>query len=198
MKTSRSAPFLVPPAIPPLQAHEADDPWRFDALGSVRSRDAITLEALPRPRYRSALELGSALGGLTVKLQERCDALLSVGVALRDQSRALHRCRHLPHVRFQVMAVPDAFPEPTFDLTVVSERACHWSLPELERAQQHILGHLETGGHLLLVHWTGQTRDMRLSGNDVHDSFRRLSPKGLRHLRGEMDGTWRLDVFERL
>ncbi|RKG89228.1 class I SAM-dependent methyltransferase [Corallococcus terminator] len=196
MKTSRSAPLLVPPAAPSLQ--ETEDPWRFDALGSVRSRDAVTLDALPRARYRSAFEIGGAIGVLTEKLQARCDALLSVEVSRLAQARAIHRCRHLPHVRFQVMAVPDEYPDQRFDLTLVSERACHWSPQELERAQQRILEHLEPGGHLCLIHWTGQSRDMRLNGHDVHDSFRRLSPKSLRHLRGEMDGTWRLDLFERL
>ncbi|RKG94838.1 methyltransferase domain-containing protein [Corallococcus sp. CA053C] len=192
MKPSWSAP------LPIAASPEVDDPWRFDALGCVRSRDTVTLDALPRARYRSALEIGGGIGGLTEKLQARCEALLSVDVSPRDQARAIHRCRHLPHVRFQLMSVPDDYPGATFDLTLLSERACYWSPLELQRAQQRILEHLEPGGHLLLVHWTGQTRDMRLNGHDVHDAFHRLTRRGLRHLRGEMEGTYRLDVFERL
>ncbi|NOK19062.1 SAM-dependent methyltransferase [Corallococcus carmarthensis] len=193
MKPS-SALLLTPPPPPP----EAEDPWHVDALGCVRSRDDVTMASLPRARYRSALEIGGAIGLLTEKLQARCDALLSLEDSRSAQARAIHRCRHLPHVRFQRMSVLESYPEQTFDLTLVCERATSWSLHELALAQQRILEHLEPGGHLVLVHWTGQTRDMRLNGHEVHDAFRQLTPKHLRHLRGEMEGTYRLDVFERL
>ncbi|RKH65058.1 class I SAM-dependent methyltransferase, partial [Corallococcus aberystwythensis] len=185
--------LLTPPPPPP-----EEDSWRFDALGCVRSRDDVTMSSLPRARYRSALEIGGAIGLLTEKLQARCDALLSLESSESAQARAIHRCRHLPHVRFDRMSVPERYPEGTFDLTLLSESGAYWSLPELALAQQRILEHLEPGGHLVLVHWTGQTRDMSLNGHEVHDAFRRLTPKLLRHLRGEMEGTWRLDVFERL
>ncbi|MGE6760256.1 methyltransferase domain-containing protein [Corallococcus interemptor] len=183
---------------PPLASREAEQPWPLDALGCVRSRDDVTLDALPRARYRNALEIGGATGLLTEKLQERCDALLSLEPSESAQARAIHRCRHLPHVRFERMSVPDRYPEGTFDLTLMSGRGAYWSLTELALAQQRILEHLERGGHLVLVHWTGQTRDMRCSGHEVHAAFRQLAPRHLRHLRGEMEGTWRLDVFERL
>ncbi|AFE07571.1 LmbE family protein [Corallococcus coralloides DSM 2259] len=190
-----SSAFLL---APPLPARETEDPWHGTVQGCVRSRDDVTLAALPRARYRSALEIGGAIGLLTEKLQARCDALLSLETSDSAQARAIHRCRHLSHVRFQQMSVPERYPEQTFDLTLVSGRGAWWSLPELALAQSRILEHLEPGGHLVLVHWTGQTRDMRCSGHEVHDAFRQLAPKRLRHLRGEMEGTWRLDVFERL
>ncbi|MHA7634452.1 SAM-dependent methyltransferase [Corallococcus sp. M7] len=183
---------------PPVPSREAEEPWYGTVQGCVRSRDDVTLSALPRAHYRSALEIGGAIGLLTEKLQARCDALLSLETSDSAQARAIHRCRHLSHVRFERMNVPDRYPEQTFDLTLVSGRGAWWSLPEMALAQQRILEHLEPGGHLVLVHWTGQTRDMRCSGHEVHDAFRRLTPKHLRHLRGEMEGTWRLDVFERL
>ncbi|MBZ4332223.1 MULTISPECIES: SAM-dependent methyltransferase [unclassified Corallococcus] len=190
-----SSAFLLAPPVP---SQEAEDPWRFDALGCVRSRYDVTIDSLPRARYRSGLEIGGATGLLTEKLQARCEALLSLETSESAQARAIHRCRHLSHVRFERMNVPDRYPEQTFDLTLVSGRGAYWSLPELALAQQRILEHLEPGGHLVLVHWTGQTRDMRCGGHEVHDAFRQLTPRHLRHLRGEMEGTWRLDIFERL
>ncbi|MFB1483164.1 methyltransferase domain-containing protein [Corallococcus sp. RDP092CA] len=190
-----SSALLLPPLHPP---READDSWRLDALGCVRSRDDVTLAALPHARYRSALEIGGGIGLLTEKLQARCDALLSLETSESAQARAIHRCHHLPHVRFEQTDVLVRYPAQTFDLTLVSGRAAYWNLHELSVAQQRILDHLEPGGHLVLVHWTGQTRDMRLDGHAVHDAFRLLAPKRLRHLRGVMEGAWRLDVFERL
>lgn len=177
---------------------EAEDPWGPDTLGCVRSRDDVTVAALPRERYRSGLEIGGNIGLLTQKLQARCDALLSLETSESAQARAIHRCRHLSHVSFERTDVLTRYPSRTFDLTLVSGRAAYWNLRELAVAQQRILEHLEPGGHLVLVHWTGRTRDMRLDGHAVHDAFRQLAPKHLRHLRGVMEGAWRLDVFERL
>jgi trans-aconitate methyltransferase len=193
-RSATAAPLALVPPPPPEDAHR----WRFDALSSVRDRDTAVLDALPRVRYRRALELGSGIGALTERLQTRCDTLHCVEPSATARARALHRCRPFPHVRFPSVQVPDAWPEGTFDLTLLSGLACHWSPEALELAQRRLLEHLEPGGHLVLVHWSGQTRDMRVSGHEAHDAFRRLTPQRLRHLRGEMDATWRLDVFERL
>ncbi|WP_223639265.1 nodulation S family protein [Corallococcus sp. EGB] len=183
---------------PPLASREAEDPWGPDTLGCVRSRDDVTLASLPHARYRSGLEIGGNIGLLTEKLQSRCDALLSLESSGSAQARAIHRCRHLSHIRFEQTDILVRYPAQTFDLTLVAGRAAYWNLREMALAQQRILEHLEPGGHLVLVHWTGQTRDMCLDGHAVHDAFRQLAPTHLRHLRGVMEGAWRLDVFERL
>ncbi len=68
----------------------------------------------------------------------------------------------------------------------------------MKKAQECILEHLEPGGHLLLVHWTLYAKDYPLSGDEVHDSFFKLVPTHLRHLKGQREEQYRFDVFERV
>ena len=133
---------------------EADDPWSFATSEYEAAKYAVTLDALPRPRYRSAFEIGCSIGVLTERLAARCDALLSVDVAARALAQARERCAHLPWAQFAQLQVPEAFPDATFDLVVVSEVGYYWSESDLRRARDLIVEHLEPGGHLLLVHWT--------------------------------------------
>ncbi|MHC5721111.1 MAG: hypothetical protein ACYTX0_56110, partial [Nostoc sp.] len=93
------------------------------------------------------------------------------------------------------MCVPEEYPNEMFDLTLVSEVGYYWSWEDLKKSQQSILEHLELGGHLLLVHWTLYACDYPLSGDEVHDSFLELDSNKLRHLKGQREEEYRLDLF---
>ena len=174
------------------------DPWGFETSEYEANKYTATLAALPKRRYRSAFEIGGSIGVLTEKLAQRCDSLLSIDVSELAQNRAITRCHYLPQVDFQIMRVPETYPEQVFDLTLVSEVGYYWSWEDLKKAQQCIIEHLELGGHLLLVHWTLYARDYPLSGDEVHDSFLKLTPTKLRHLGGQREEQYRLDLFERV
>lgn len=174
------------------------DPWSFQTSEYEASKYAATLAALPKERYRSALEIGGSIGVLTAKLAEHCDSLLSVDVSELAQNQAIRRCQALPQVRFQIMSVPETYPNQQFDLTLLSEVGYYWSWEDLKKAQQCIIDHLEPGGSLLLVHWTLYARDYPLSGDQVHDSFMELTPAKLRHLKGQREEEYRLDLLERV
>ncbi|WAL58220.1 SAM-dependent methyltransferase [Thermocoleostomius sinensis] len=176
------------------------DPWNFETSVYEAKKYAATLAALPKPRYRSGFEIGGSIGILTQKLAERCDSLLSVDVSELAQAQAIHRCRSLPQVRFQLMSVPHTYPDELFDLTILSEVGYYWCWEDLQQAQQLIIQHLEPGGHLLLVHWTPYEDyyDNPLSGDQVHDSFLSLTPSQLKHLKGDRAEKYRLDLFERV
>lgn len=173
------------------------DPWGFQTSEYEANKYAATLAALPK-RYRSALEIGGSIGVLTAKLAERCDSLLSVDVSELAQNQAIRHCQALPQVRFQIIRVPETYPSEQFDLTLVSEVGYYWCWEDLKKAQQCIIDHLEPGGSLLLVHWTLYARDYPLSGDQVHDSFMELTPAKLRHLKGQREEQYRLDLFERV
>ncbi|MEH2243466.1 class I SAM-dependent DNA methyltransferase [Nostoc sp.] len=177
---------------------ENPDPWKFETSVYEANKYAATIAALPKERYRSAFEIGGSIGVLTEKLQKGCDSLLSVDVSKLAQSKAIERCQHLSNVKFQIMPVPEQYPDEMFDLTVISEVGYYWSWQDLKKAQQCILEHLEPGGHLLLVHWTLYARDYPLSGDEVHNSFFELTPNKLRHLKGQREEEYRLDLFERV
>jgi len=178
--------------------YQADpDPWKFETSEYEANKYAATIAALPKPRYRSAFEIGGSIGVLTEKLADRSDALLSIDVSNLAQDRAIQRCHHLSQVKFQIMQVPKEFPDQKFDLILVSEVGYYWNWDDLRKAQQQILESLEPGGHLLLVHWTLYAKDYPLSGDEVHDAFCELSPVHFKHLLGRREAEYRLDLFER-
>lgn len=174
------------------------DPWKFETSEYEANKYAATLAALPQSRYRSAFEIGGSIGVLTEKLAPRCDTLLSIDVSPIAQERAIQRCRHQPQVRFQIMNFPEQFPDETFDLVLLSEVGYYWNWTDLKQAQQRILQLLEPGGHLLLVHWTQDAPDYPLRGDQVHNSFLTLASTSLRHLEGQVETFYRLDLFARV
>ncbi|MDB9529385.1 SAM-dependent methyltransferase [Oscillatoria sp. CS-180] len=181
------------------QLYAADpDPWDFETSEYEAKKYAATLAALPKLQYRSAFEIGGSIGVLTEKLAERCESLLSIDLCHQAQSRAIERCRHLSQVEFALMQFPQQSPNRTFDLTLVSEVGYYWGWDDLSKAQQHIIHHLEPGGHLLLVHWTPQTRDYPLTGDEVHDAFLSQVDIAFRHLVSQREQRYRLDLLERL
>jgi predicted TPR repeat methyltransferase len=175
------------------------DPWKFETSDYEAQKYAATLAALSKPRYRAGFEIGGSIGVFTEMLAHRCDTLLSVDVSSQAQQVAIERCRSLPHVQFQLLSVPESYPDAMFDLTVLSEVGYYWCWEDLYQAQTLILGHLEPGGQLLLVHWTPYTDDYDnpLSGDQVHDAFLALPSTALKHIKGERAEHYRLDLFER-
>ncbi|MBD1843387.1 methyltransferase domain-containing protein [Cyanobacteria bacterium FACHB-63] len=192
---------LQPNSLPPSYfdtLYQADpDPWRFETSEYEANKYAATIAALPKSRYRSAFEIGGSIGVLTEKLADRCESLLSIDVSKLAQDRAIQRCKHLSQIQFEIMRIPEQFPDRKFDLILVSEVGYYWSWEDLRKSQQHILESLEPGGHLLLVHWTLYAKDYPLSGDEVHDAFFELSPVNLKHRLGQREEQYRLDLFER-
>lgn len=176
------------------------DPWKFETSNYEAEKYAATLAALPKSRYHSAFEIGGSIGVLTEMLAARCDSLLSVDVSQRAQQQAIARCQSLPHVRFQIMQIPQSYPDEQFDLTVLSEVGYYWCWQDLKKAQRLMLDHLKPGGHLLLVHWIpyADYYDNPLSGDEVHEAFLALPASQLQHLGGERAEKYRLDLFERV
>lgn len=174
------------------------DPWQFKTSDYEANKYAATLAALPKSRYHSAFEIGGSIGVLTEQLARRCDSLLSVDVVKIAQEQAIERCQHLPQVRFQLMSVPEHYPNEQFDLVILSEVGYYWCWEDLLKAQQRILEHLEPGGQLLLVHWTVDALELPLTGDQVHDAFLKLVPTKLQHLSEQRQPQYRLDLFERV
>lgn len=174
------------------------DPWDFETSEYEAKKYAATLKALPKKQYQSAFEIGGSIGVLTEKLAARCKALLSVDVSEQAQANAKERCKHLPHVEFQVMQLPHAYPSRTFDLTMVSEVGYYWGKQDLEIAKQKIADHLEPSGHLMLVHWTPYVDDYPITGDEVHEAFLAQVGEVYKSLVGRREERYRLDLLERL
>jgi SAM-dependent methyltransferase len=177
---------------------ENPDPWQFATSEYEAQKYATTLDALPRNLYQSGFEIGGSIGVLTEKLAQRCHSLLSVDVSEIAQKQAIDRCQHLQNVRFDLMSVPDNFPDEYFDLIVLSEVGYYWSWSDLIKAQRSILDRLRSQGQLILVHWTVDARVLPLTGDLVHDAFIELVPARFKHLKSLTQEKYRLDLFEKV
>ena len=71
---------------------EDPDPWQFATSEYEAAKYAATLEALPKPHYASALEIGCSIGVFTKALAARCDALIGVDTAEKALEQARERC----------------------------------------------------------------------------------------------------------
>lgn len=175
----------------------SDDPWNFETSEYEREKYQTTLASLPKERYANALEIGCSIGVLTQKLAARCDKLLSVDVAEKALSTAKKRCENLGNVDFQIMRVPEQFPDENFDLILISEVGYYLSVEDWARTQTLIIQHLKQNGNVILIHWTNFVHDYPQTGDAVHDSFKALTAKSLSHLSERREENYRLDVFER-
>ena len=174
-----------------------DDPWSFETSTYERDKYAQTLAALPRPRYASALEIGCSIGVLTEMLAPRCAALLSVDVVEPPLKKARARLADQPHVRFERRRLPAEFPDERFDLIVVSEVGYYWSPADLHTSIERIERALLPGGTLILVHFTPYVPDYPLTGDEVHEAFRKNLGRHLVNVRATRAERYRLDVYQR-
>ncbi|MBO0948491.1 class I SAM-dependent methyltransferase [Fibrella forsythiae] len=177
-----------------------EDPWQFTTSPYERDKYAATVAALPKQLYDSGFEIGCSIGVLTHQLATRCRSLLSVDVSEVALRQARQRLAGSPQVRIENRMIPADFPDEPFDLIVVSEVGYYWSMNDLKKAQQQMIDHLQPGGQLLLVHWTPPVPDYPLTGDQVHETFLEKTGSGqpLRHLHGQREEKYRLDLFERV
>jgi cyclopropane fatty-acyl-phospholipid synthase-like methyltransferase len=172
------------------------DPWKFAASPYERGKYEITLDAMPKPRYRSALEVGCSIGVLTRSLASRCDTLIAIDAAQTPLLEARRRCADLPGVRFEHMFVPDQWPDGAFELILLSEVVYYLSRDDVGRLAAKVSNSLPKGGSVILVHWTGLT-NYPLSGDEAADLFiERIEPACVVD-RADRYAEFRLDVLLR-
>ncbi|WP_186813413.1 PIG-L family deacetylase [Cellulomonas xylanilytica] len=152
-----------------------DDPWGYTDRWYEERKRALTLAALPDPRYGHVLEIGCGIGVLTAELAQRADRLLAVDVSVAAVERARTRVSALPQVRVEVADVADAVPVGSFDLVVLSEVGYYLDRATLSRVLGDLRARLAPGGTLLACHWRHPVEAYPLSGDDVHRVLRRTT-----------------------
>jgi cyclopropane fatty-acyl-phospholipid synthase-like methyltransferase len=172
------------------------DPWKFETSPYERGKYTLTLNAMPKPRYRSALEVGCSIGVLTRSLASRCDAVVAIDAAQTPLAEARRRCADLPGVRFEQMFVPDEWPGGVFELILLSEVIYYLSREDVARLASRVTRSLSRGGSVILVHWTGPT-NYPLGGDEAATLFiERIQPTCVLK-RGDRYRQFRLDVLSR-
>jgi SAM-dependent methyltransferase len=171
------------------------DPWHFETSEYERAKYAATLRALPRERYRDALELACSVGVFTRLLAQRCDRLLATDVSPDALVRAQRNNAGLGNVRFERRVLPHDYPPGTFDLTTVCEMGFYLNAADLLALRENIIAHAKPGAHVLLVHWTPPVDGHASTTEEVHGVFD--GARELRRLHGFSKETYRLDLWER-
>ncbi len=172
------------------------DPWNFETSPYERAKYALTLNALPKLRYRSALEVGCSIGVLTRSLASRCDAMLAIDVAKAPLIEARRRCANLPGLRFEQMFVPGQWPDGGFDLILLSEVVYYLNHEDVGRLAARVTSSLADEGCVILVHWIGST-DYPLSGDEAVGLFIERMGSSCIVERADRYSRFRLDVLSR-
>ena len=177
-----------------------DDPWGFDTRWYEQRKRALVMAALPRPRFRDVLELGSATGALTVELSARADHVLGLDASDEALERARERLARRSvddagSVTLERATLPREWPSGQFDLIVLSEIGYYWSRADLREAALRTLAGLTPDGVLVACHWRHAVAEYPGTADDVHAVLRSLP--GLQVLARHDEEDFFLDVLVR-
>jgi cyclopropane fatty-acyl-phospholipid synthase-like methyltransferase len=172
------------------------DPWNFGASPYERGKYALTLNAMPKARYRCALEVGCSIGVLTRSLASRCDTVVAIDAVQTPLKEARRRCADLSNVRFAHMFVPDEWPDGEFDLILLSEIVYYLNREDVGRLADKVTFSLPRGGSVILVHWTGLT-NYPLSGDEAATLLIEQMGSTCIVERADRYAEFRLDVLSR-
>ena len=175
---------------------EKADPWGFETSPYEAAKYERTLDALPATTLGRVLEVGCANGVLTAKLGPRCDALLAIDVSETALEAARARCADQKNIRFEKRGLPAEGPAGPFDLVVLSEMVYYLDRADVDRLGVYLEQAVPAGGHLLLVHWIGET-DYPLSGDDAVSALRDALGEGAVEKHAERHERYRLDLWQR-
>ncbi|MES3152506.1 class I SAM-dependent DNA methyltransferase [Sphingomonas faeni] len=170
------------------------DPWFFETSAYEAAKYAETLAALPAARFASALEVGCANGVLTARLGPRCDALLAVDVSQTALASARARCSDQRNITIAQRRLPAEAPEGRFDLVLLSEVVYYWDSADIVALAAYLRKAVPSGGHVLLVHWIGET-DYPKSGDDAVAELRAALGEPTSVVRSDRHEPYRLDLW---
>ncbi len=189
---------IDPPAIDPSSAEfferkyqRQPDPWNFGSSAYELERYEVTLQALAGRRFRHAFEPGCSVGVLTERLAHVCEQVDAIDLSATAVQAAKSRCAGFDWVDVRTGSLTDSPPEAEFDLIVLSEIGYYLDPGELDRCGKALVEKLSPGGWLLGVHWLGDSKDHRLSGDQVHTILHSLH--GIRLEHAERHPGFRLD-----
>lgn len=171
------------------------DPWGFSTRWYEERKRDLTLACLPRQRFSSGFEPGCSIGVLTAALATRCDRLLATDIAEQPLRIARERLAAESGVRFEQLAVPQAWPAGTFDLIVLSEIGYYCSAEDLESLLDVAVASLTPDGVLVACHWRHHVAEYPLTGDQVHTALRRR--RSLALLADHVEEDFLLQVYTR-
>jgi SAM-dependent methyltransferase len=145
-----------------------DDPWGLSGHYYEHRKRSILMASLPRESFRRAFEPGCATGELSVLLAARCERLVASDFVSEALLAARGRLGGHRHVSVEDIALPEQWPEGTFDLIVVSELAYYLDDAALDSLALKARGSLDNDGVLVACHWKHAIEDAHHDAHTVH------------------------------
>ena len=170
----------------------ADDPWQTAEGWYERRKRSVVLAALPAERYRRILEPACGVGELTRELVKRADEVLAYDPVPDAVARARLAA---PSAEVRLGALPDALPDGSVDLVVLSEILYYLGTRDFEASLDGIMTVLEPGGHLVAMHWRPWAPEGTRDGEAVHRAL--LAREELELLVEHVDAEFLLHVLRR-
>lgn len=129
------------------------DPWRYESSDYERSKYEKTLQALPRSRYRRALEIACSIGIFTMLLASRAERVVGVDISREAVRSARRRCAAQDNTSFEVRDLLELKADEKYDLITCAEMLHYvWEDPAQRAAACEVLkGLLAPDGHLVVV-----------------------------------------------
>jgi predicted TPR repeat methyltransferase len=174
---------------------ESTDPWNFATSSYEQRKYALTINSLPRERYRNAFEPGCSIGVLSELLASRCERLLATDIVSSALEQAKKRLRRYENVVVESRAIPESWPDEVFDLVVLSEVAYYFDAGSLRDILALIVRSTLPGAHVIGVHWRGET-DYPLTGDRAHELMN--ANDQLRRIVHHLEEKFTLDLWERV
>ena len=174
---------------------ENTDPWNFATSSYEQRKYALTINSLPRERYRNAFEPGCSIGVLSELLASRCERLLATDIVSSALEQAKQRLRKCENVVVESRAIPGSWPDEVFDLVVLSEVAYYFDAGSLRDILALIVRSTLPGAHVIGVHWRGET-DYPLTGDRAHELIN--ANDQLRRIVHHLEEEFMLDLWERV
>lgn len=151
------------------------DPWSFETDRYERKRYRAILNAMNNRLYSRAFEPGCSIGVLTAQLAPYCHSIDAIDASPTAVIRACERCQFLPNVHIRVGMLPGDLPLGKFDLIVFSEIGYYFRSADLAELIGTMTHKLTSSGVFLAAHWLGESKDHKLTGDDVHEVIDRQS-----------------------
>jgi 2-polyprenyl-3-methyl-5-hydroxy-6-metoxy-1,4-benzoquinol methylase len=169
------------------------DPWELATSGYEDRKYRATVAALGERRFRNGLEVGCSIGTLTERLAGRCDALLGIDFIEQPLREARERCANLPHVRFELRAVPAQWPPGSFDLIVLSEVLYFLSPADLNEVARRCATGAEPDRTVSMVNWR-RPNDGTMPGDAAAEMLLGLLPASWKRIAVALNDDYRIDM----
>lgn len=148
---------------------DTPDPYGLRTRWYEQRKREVLLAALPQARFRHGYEPGCGAAELTVRLAERCDALLAADFDAAACAVARRRTAHLPNVRVEVQDLPGQWPaDARFDLVVLSEVGYFLSREALAMLVQRLKASLTDDGTVVCCDWKPDFDRRQLPTDAMH------------------------------